>query len=286
MLLAVDVGNTNIVPGVFAPDGRLLADWRWATDNARMPDEYAALLSWTLAEAGVARGAIRGVVLSSVVPPLTATFRELARNYLGIEPLVVSAGMRTEVALRVDVPDEVGADRIANVLAVKRLHRVPAIVVDFGTATNFDVVSADGDFLGGAFAPGLQTALDGLASRAARLRSIELRAPTAAIGKNTADCMRAGVVYGYVALVEGLVARLAAELGGPRPLVVATGGLAPLIQAETSVIDVLDPHLTLHGLRFLYELNQTTSVVSHQLSAVSSQPATDGQPSYTTDAHP
>jgi type III pantothenate kinase len=278
MLLAVDVGNTNIVPGVFAPDGRLVGDWRWATDNARMPDEYAALLDWALREAGVARGAIRDVVLSSVVPPLTATFRELARTYLGVEPLVVGAGMRTDVPLRVDVPEEVGADRIANVLAVKRLYRVPAIVVDFGTATNFDVVSADGEFLGGAFAPGIQTALEGLASRAARLRSIELRAPTAAIGKNTAECMRAGVVYGYVALVEGLVARIAAELGGPRPLVVATGGLAPLIQAQTAIVDVLDPHLTLHGLRFLYELNRELAAVGGQSSATGRGLTQDGRP--------
>ncbi len=271
MLLAVDVGNTNIVPGVFAPDGRLVAAWRWATDNARMPDEYAALLSWALAEAGLPRGAIRGMVLSSVVPPLTTTFCELARAYLGLDPLVVTASVRTEVPLRVDAPEEVGADRIANVLAVKRLYRVPAIVVDFGTATNFDVVSASGEFLGGAFAPGIQTALEGLARRAARLRTIELRAPVAAIGKNTADCMRSGLVYGYVALVEGLIARIAAELGGPRPLVVATGGLAPLIAAQTQAIDVLDPHLTLHGLRFLYELNR-------------GEPSADGQAARPLDA--
>ncbi|HLH21168.1 MAG TPA: type III pantothenate kinase [Chloroflexota bacterium] len=256
MLLAVDVGNTNIVPGVFASDGRLVADWRWATDNARMADEYAALLGWALADAAIARSAISGVVLSSVVPPLTNTFRELARRYLGVEPLVVGAGVRTDVPLCVEAPEEVGADRIANALAVKRLYRVPAIVVDFGTATNFDVVSAAGEFLGGAFAPGIQTGLEGLASRAARLRTIELRAPGQAIGKNTVGCMQAGLVYGYVALVEGLVARIAAELGGPRPLVVATGGLAPLIAAETPAIDVLAPDLTLQGLRLVYELNQ------------------------------
>ena len=255
MLLAVDVGNTNIVPGVFAQHGRVVADWRWATDNARMPDEYAALLGWGLAEAGIARGALRGVVLASVVPPLTSTFCELARSHLGQDPLVVDASIRTDVPLRVDSPEEVGADRIANALAVKRRHRVPAIVVDFGTATNFDVVSAAGEFLGGAFAPGIQVAVEGLASRAARLRTVGLRAPGTAIGKNTADCMRAGVVYGYVGLVEGLVARIAAELD-TRPLVVATGGLAPLILAETTAIDVYDAHLTLHGLRLLYELNR------------------------------
>lgn len=278
MLLAVDVGNTNIVPGVFGPDGTLVADWRWATDAARMPDEYAALLGWALADAGIAREDIAGVVLCSVVPQLTTTFCDLARNYLGVEPLVVGTGLRTDVPLRVDVPDEVGADRIANVLAVKRLHRVPAIVVDFGTATNFDVVSADGEFLGGAFAPGIQTALDGLASRAARLRTIALHAPVAAIGTNTAECMRAGVVYGYVGLVEGLVARIAAEMDGPRPLVVATGGLAPLIAAETSVIDVLDPNLTLHGLRFLYELNQPALAASGPGADSRRRLASNGKP--------
>src|SRR5579885_11498 len=140
MLLAVDVGNTNIVLGVFAPDGRLVADWRWATDQARMADEYAALATWCLRDADLARGDVDGVVLASVVPPLTTTFRELARRYFGREPLVVQAGLRTGVALRVDAPDEVGADRIANALAVKQLHGTPAVVVDFGTATNFDVV--------------------------------------------------------------------------------------------------------------------------------------------------
>ncbi|HEY7064184.1 MAG TPA: type III pantothenate kinase [Chloroflexota bacterium] len=285
MLLAVDVGNTNIVPGVFAPDGRLVADWRWETDNARMADEYAALLSWSLADVGIARGTITGMVLSSVVPPLTTTFRELARRYLGVAPLVVSARVRTDVPLRVDAPDEVGADRIANALAVKRLYQVPAIVVDFGTATNFDVVSAAGEFLGGAFAPGIQTALEGLASRAARLRTIELRAPGRAIGTNTPACMQAGLVYGYVALVEGLVARIAAELGGPRPLVVATGGLAPLIAAETRAIDVLAPDLTLQGLRLLYELNEPSAVSSQQSGVSGHRSGAGGQQSAISDQH-
>jgi type III pantothenate kinase len=254
MLLAIDVGNTNIVLGVFAPDGRLVADWRWSTDHGRMADEYAVLLTGSLREVDLVRGDVRGIVLASVVPPLTTTFRELAQRYFACEPLVVHAGLRTDVQLRVDAPEEVGADRIANALAVKRLHGAPAIVVDFGTATNFDVVSAAGEFIGGAIAPGLLTSLEGLASRAARLRSIEVRAPASAIGRNTPDCMRAGLVLGYVGLVEGLVARITAELG-QRPTVVATGGLAPLIAAQTRVIDVYDEHLTLQGLRMLYELN-------------------------------
>ena len=157
MLLAIDVGNTNIVLGVFAPDGRLVADWRWSTDHGRMADEYAVLLTGSLREMDLVRGDVRGIVLASVVPPLTTTFRELAQRYFACEPLVVHAGLRTDVPLRVDAPEEVGADRIANALAVKRLHGAPAIVVDFGTATNFDVVSAAGEFIGGAIAPGLLT---------------------------------------------------------------------------------------------------------------------------------
>jgi type III pantothenate kinase len=259
MLLAIDVGNTNIVLGVFAPDGRLVADWRWSTDHGRMADEYAVLLTGSLREVDLVRRDVRGIVLASVVPPLTTTFRELAQRYFDCEPLMVHAGLRTDVPLRVDVPEDVGADRIANALAVKRLHGAPAIVVDFGTATNFDVVSAAGEFVGGAIAPGLLTSLEGLASRAARLRSIEVRAPASAIGRNTPDCMRAGLVLGYVGLVEGLVARITAELG-QRPTVVATGGLAPLIAAQTAVIDVYDEHLTLQGLRMLYELNAPAAV--------------------------
>lgn len=254
MLLAVDVGNTNVDAGVFDADGTLRGDWRWASDATRTPDEYAALLGWGLAEAGLHRDALDGMVLASVVPTLTTTFAALARNYLRREPLVVNARLHSGVALEVDTPDEVGADRIANVVAVTRLYRVPAVVVDFGTATNFDVVSATGAFLGGAFAPGIQTAFDGLAQRAARLRSVDLRPPGTAIARNTADCMRAGLLYGYVGLVEGLVARISAELGA-KPLVVATGGLAPLVTAETTIIDVVDHYLTLRGLHLLYGLN-------------------------------
>jgi type III pantothenate kinase len=254
MLLAIDVGNTNVAAGVFDAHGVLRAHWRWASDAGRTADEYGALLTWGLSDAGLSRAALDGVVLGSVVPALTTTFTALAHTYLHRAPLVVNGLVRTGIPLAVDTPAEVGADRLANALAVARLYGTPAVVVDFGTTTNFDVVDADGAFLGGAFAPGVQTAAESLASRAARLRSVELRAPGTAIGRNTADCMRAGLLYGYVGLVEGLVARIAGELG-LQPLVVATGGLAPLIVAETRVFDLYDPHLTLRGLRLLYLLN-------------------------------
>ncbi|MBX5491589.1 MAG: type III pantothenate kinase [Chloroflexi bacterium] len=254
MLLAIDVGNTNVAAGVFDAHGVLQAHWRWASDAGRTADEYGALLAWGLSEAGLERTSLSGVVLGSVVPALTTTFSTLAHTYLHRVPLVINGLVQTGIPLAVDTPEEVGADRIANALAVARLYGTPAVVVDFGTTTNFDVVAPDGAFLGGAFAPGIQTASESLARRAARLRSVDLRAPGRAIGRNTADCMRAGLLYGYVGLVEGLLARIAAELGA-QPLVVATGGLAPLIVAETKLFDLYDPHLTLRGLRLLYFLN-------------------------------
>ncbi|HLI25938.1 MAG TPA: type III pantothenate kinase [Chloroflexota bacterium] len=276
MLLAIDVGNTNVAAGVFDTHGVLRAHWRWASDAGRTADEYGALLAWGLGEAGLPRAALDGVVLGSVVPALTTTFTALAHTYLHRPPLVVNGLVRTGIPLAVDTPAEVGADRLANALAVARLYGTPAVVVDFGTTTNFDVVDADGAFLGGAFAPGVQTAAESLASRAARLRSVELRAPGTAIGRNTADCMRAGLLYGYVGLVEGLVARIAGELGA-RPLVVATGGLAPLIVAETRVFDLYDPHLTLRGLRLLYLLNTRPAADEPPPAQVAAAPEAQGR---------
>jgi type III pantothenate kinase len=253
MLLAVDVGNTDIKLGVF--DGEdLRATWRWSTDPARMADEYAAYLGWLLAHHELSFGAIDRVVLSSVVPPLTATFQQLARRYFSVDPLNVSADLPIGIRLAVDNPGEVGGDRIANAVAAVRLYGGPAIVVDFGTATNFDVVSADGAFLGGSFAPGLLTALDGLLSKAARLQRFDLVPPVRVIGTNTVACLQSGTVYGYVGLVEGLVARITAELGS-QPLVIGTGGLVEVIASETTVIAIVDRDLTLKGLRLIADAN-------------------------------
>ncbi len=253
MLLAVDVGNTDIKLGVFDGD-RLYCTGRWATDRLRMADEYAAQLGWLLNHHDLSFRAVDRTVLSSVVPVLANTFRELIQRYIGHEPLTITAALNTGVRLEVDNPTEVGGDRIANAVAAHRLHGAPAIVVDFGTATNFDVVSADGAFIGGSFAPGILTALDGLITRAARLQRFDLVAPPKVIGTNTTMCLQSGTIFGYVALVEGLVARIQRELGCDA-LVLGTGGLVDLIASQTDTLSVIDRDLTLKGLRLLAELN-------------------------------
>ncbi len=253
MLLAVDVGNTEIKLGVFEGHD-LRVSWRWSTDPQKLADEYAAQLGWLLHSAGLPREAVDRLVVSSVVPQLTEAFCELGSGYFGTAPLQVSPFIETGISLIVDHPQEVGADRIANAVATKTLYRTPAIVVDFGTATNFDVVSSEGDFIGGCFAPGLVAAVDGLLARAARLQHFDLVAPNKAIGTNTIACLQAGTIFGYVGLVEGIVGRIERELG-QKALVLGTGGLVDIIATETRAIDVVDEHLTLHGLRVLAELN-------------------------------
>lgn len=253
MLLAIDVGNTNIVVGLF--DGeRLERSWRLATDWHKMADEYAVLLQTLLEHAGYGFGQVHAVAISSGVPVLTTTFRELSQRYFGVTPLVVSAAIETGVKIVIDNPQEMGADRIVNALAALKLYRVPAIVIDFGTATTFDALSPRGELLGTAIAPGLMIAMESLYNRAAKLFPVELVPPPTAIGRNTVSALQSGGLYGYVGLVEGLVARIRRELEGD-PLVIATGGLAPLIVGSTSVVDVMDQDLTLHGLRLIHELN-------------------------------
>ena len=258
MLLAVDVGNSNVVVGLFDGD-RLLTSWRLATDRRRTADEYAASLRTLLDHHGVDMSRIKGFSLSSTVPPLTATFRRLSENYFDLPPVVAGYQVNTGVEIAITNPAEMGPDRIVNSLAAMKRHRLPAIVVDLGTATTFDAVSADGKLLGCSIAPGIESALDGLVSRAARLFSVELKAPRTAIGRNTVTALRSGLVLGYVGLVEGLVARIRGEMEGD-PIVIATGGLAAVIAPETDILDVVDPDLTLHGLRFLYELNADVPV--------------------------
>jgi type III pantothenate kinase len=253
VLLAVDVGNSNVVVGVF--DGeRLLTSWRLATDRRRTADEYAASLRSLLEHHDITMSRIKGVALSSTVPPLTATFRRLSETYFDLPPIIAGPQVHTGIKIAITNPAEMGPDRIVNSLAAMKRHSLPAIVVDLGTATTFDAVSADGRLLGCSIAPGIESALDGLVSRAARLFSVELKAPRTAIGRNTVTAVRSGLVLGYVGLVEGLVARIKREMDGD-PMVIATGGLADVIAPETDVLDVVDPDLTLHGLRFLYEMN-------------------------------
>jgi type III pantothenate kinase len=253
-LLAIDAGNTNVVIGAYR-DAKLVATWRTATDHDQTEDELSVTLDALLRQEGLSLTAMDAFVLGSVVPPLTAAFTRLATRYLRGKAVVIGPGIKTGVRLRVDNPSEVGADRIANTLAAHRRYGGPVVIVDFGTTTNFDVVSAEGDFLGGSFAPGLEVSAESLFSRASRLFAVGLTPPKEAIGKNTADCLRSGLVFGYVGLVEGLLTRILAELPGGKAAVIATGGLASTIAPLTNRIERVDKDLTLEGLRLLWELN-------------------------------
>ena len=254
MLLAIDVGNTNVTLGVFEND-RLKATWRLAPDVNRLADEYGVLMVNLLAHESVQAKDIDAAVLCSVVPDLEPVFEAVCHRYFGVRPLVVGAGVHTGMAIRYDSPRDVGSDRVADAVAAIKLYGPPLILVDLGTATVFDAISKDGDYIGGAIAPGLSIAAEALFQRAAKLYRVELVRPKSAIGHNTVAAIQSGVIYGYVGLVEGIVARFQQELGG-HAKVVATGGWAEVVAAETSVIDVVDPNLTLTGLRIIYELNR------------------------------
>lgn len=253
MLLTLDISNTSIKAGVFSGNS-LLANWRFATERQKLTDDYAMLLLGLFQAAGVPASEIKGVSMSCVVPPLRSVFDDLARKYLHLTPLIVGPGIKTGVKLAVDNPREVGADRVVNSLATYRLYGGPAIAIAFGTATVFDCVSAQGEYLGGAIAPGMVTSLESLTRSAAQLFQVELVRPPKAIGKNTVTTMQSGVVLGFAGLVEGLVRRLKSELGDAK--VIATGGLAEVIAPATDAIDVVDLQLTLKGLKLIYELNQ------------------------------
>jgi type III pantothenate kinase len=254
MLLAVDIGNTNITIGVF--DGsKMKATWRVATGVHRMPDEYASLILHLFEHEGIAASKITDTILCSVVPPLTGVFEEMCRHYLKVSPILVEAGVKTGVRISMDNPREVGADRIVNAVAAHQLYGGAVIVIDLGTATTFDVVSKEGDYLGGAIAPGIAIATEALFARTAVLPRVELTHPKRAIGRNTVAAMQSGIVFGYAGLIEGIVARIKEELGG-KAKVVATGGYAELLARETPAIDEVNPDLTLIGLRLIYEMNK------------------------------
>ncbi len=253
MLLTIDIGNTNITLGLYQNE-TLGPRWRLATAHERMPDEYGLQFLGFLTHVGVRPRDLEGICLASVVPPLTGKIVEACRRYLEHDPLVVEAGVRTGVRILYEDPRAVGADRVVDAVAVQHLYGGPACVVDFGTATTFDAISAQGDYLGGAIAPGIGIAAEALFRRAAKLPRVELRRPPAAIGRNTVHAMQSGLLFGYVGLVEGMVARFRAELG-PEMKVIATGGLAELIAQETEVIDIINPWLTLDGLRLIWGMN-------------------------------
>ncbi len=254
MLLAVDIGNTNVVIGLFAGT-HLRTRWRLTTARHRMPDEWWVQLVTLSQSEGLCLDAVEAIAIASVVPSLTAVFSELALQRLQREPFVVNGALDVGLALQVDYPAEVGADRICNALAAVEAYGAPVIVVDFGTGTTFDVVDPTGAYVGGAIAPGIVVAFEALTQRAARLYTVALEAPTRTIGRNTRESLQAGTVIGYAELVRGLIRRIQEELGQPAP-VIATGGLAPLVAPLVPEFRAIEPDLTLHGLRLAYERAQ------------------------------
>lgn len=254
MLLAIDVGNTNITFGVF-DSSRLVGSFRCESARARAADEYVVFLLQVLSLRGLDARAIDAAIIASVVPTLNDTMAEVVRKALGTDPMVVGPGIRTGMPILYDNPREVGADRIVNAVAAFEAERSALIVVDFGTATTFDCVTAKGEYLGGVIVPGVQISAEALFVHAARLSRIEIAVPPKAIGRNTVHSMQSGIVLGYASLVDGMVARIKPELGDPCA-VIATGGLARLICSQAASVNRVDDDLTLVGLRLLYDRNK------------------------------
>ena len=253
MLLVIDVGNTNLTLGLYEGE-KLSPHWRLATDHERMPDEYGLQLLGLLEHAGCSIKDLSGICLASVVPQLTGRITLACREYLKQEPLVVDTGVKTGIRIRYEDPKAVGADRVADAVATLRLFGGPACIIDFGTATTFNALTKEGDYLGGAITAGINLAADALFTHTAKLQRIDLQRPPSVIGRNTVHAMQSGLLFGYVSMVEGMVSRFRAELGNDMK-VIATGGLAEIVAQETKVIDILAPWLTLDGLRFIWELN-------------------------------
>jgi type III pantothenate kinase len=255
LVVLVDVGNTNTVFGVYQGD-ELIESFRLSTDTERTADEYGSLLLPLFTRRGVDPTAAEAVVISSVVPPLHLTLDQLGRKYFGKKPLFIEPGVRTGMPIRYDNPTEVGADRVVNAVAARERFGAPVIVVDFGTATTFDVVNAAGEYAGGIIAPGIMISAEALFAHASRLYRVDVRKPAELIGKNTAGAMQAGIYYGYIGLVDGILERLLAELPGVKT-VVATGGQADLIAAGSKYIREVDQMLTLIGLKLIYDRNRS-----------------------------
>lgn len=252
-LLVVDVGNTNIVLGLFLGD-QLVNSWRLATARERTADEYGILARQLLGES--LHAPLEGAIVASVVPPLNSAMTFMIRKYFGIEPLFVEPGIKTGVAIHVDNPAEVGADRIVNCVAAHATYGGPTVIVDFGTATTFDVVSEDAAYIGGVIAPGLNVSAEALFARAARLPRVDIRRPEHVIGTNTVVNMQSGIYFGYLSLVDGILARIKREVPNLKR-VVATGGLASLFADESEHIDDVDPELTMKGLKLIFDRNRS-----------------------------
>ena len=253
LLLALDVGNTHVTAGVLS-GSKILTRWRLGTDRSKTEDEYGLFLYQLFTISALDPNDVEGVIIASVVPPLNCIFEKLCRRYFDLEPITVRPGMDTGITIFYDNPWEVGADRVVNAAAAHHLYGGPCIIVDFGTATTFDVVSAEGGYLGGSIAPGITTATEALFKKAAKLPRIDLIDPGRAIGKNTVASMQAGIVYGFAGQVDALVRRIRTELEA-EAIAIATGGLAQLVAAQSETIDKVDLDLTLIGLRLIYERN-------------------------------
>lgn len=254
MLLVIDIGNSNVVMGLYERD-LLRHHWRVATDRQKTEDEYGMLVKSLFDSVGMALDQVSGIIISSVVPPLNDTIERMCVKYLKQKPLIVGPGIKTGLNIKYEYPREVGSDRIVNSVAAIHHYGTPLIVVDFGTATTFCYVDERGQYLGGAIAPGIGISTEALFSRADKLPRIEIVKPASVVGRNTITAMQSGIYYGFVGQVEGIVRRIKAEFG-TEPKVVATGGLASIVANETECIHVVDPILTLKGLRLIYERNQ------------------------------
>jgi type III pantothenate kinase len=254
MLLAIDIGNTNIKLGMFDGD-KLEAVWNLATDIHHTSDEYGGVVLNLMEREKVLTSKVAGVVLCGVVPPLQHTFVEMCKKYLNTKSLVVEAGVKTGMRIRLDNPREVGPDRVVNAVAAQNLYGKPLIIVDLGTAISFDVVSKEGDYLGGVIVPGIGIASDALFARTAALPRVELARPRQVIGRNTISAMQSGIIFGYIELIGGMIRRIEEELGS-KAKVIATGGQAYPFAEEIAAIDIINPNLTLIGLRLIYEMNR------------------------------
>jgi type III pantothenate kinase len=258
MLLALDVGNTNTVLGLYqldAEEATLVANWRISTHRAQTVDEYGVFFVNLFQMHGMSPSQVTHIIISSVVPPVDSTLRQVCETYFHVEPLFVEPGIKTGMPMLIDNPTELGADRLVNAIAAFERYGGPCVVVDFGTATTFDVISANGEYLGGAIAPGLGISADALFSRAARLGRIDIKRPAKVIGTNTVTHLQSGLYFGYIGLVDGIIERIVAEIGA-QPNVIATGGLARQISEDSRFIAKIDDMLTLDGLRILFERNR------------------------------
>lgn len=258
MILAIDVGNTNLVFGIYHNDS-LIASYRIATHHNYTEDEYSLVFTSLLNLKNLDRKSIEGGIISSVVPPLTVVLEKMCKKYFEIVPIIVGPGIRSGINIKYENPKEVGADRIVNAVAALEKYGGPAIIIDFGTATTFDALTAEGDYLGGAIAPGIGISSEALFKSAAKLYRVEIAKPERVIGKNTSSSIQSGIYNGYVGLVENIVEKMKEEMGGGSIYTVATGGLAPLICSNARNIDKVDMMLTLDGLNLLYERNTVRS---------------------------